>query len=434
MNKRLAIAAAVFCVTTFAISAEGQGDGSSGAAKKPVTLSVMLSQGWLKEPEKALAAKFEEETGIKVDYQVIPSAQYFNVLMTKLMSGQGTDVFGSQSGAFDIVSQLNIEKNGVDLSGEEWVSRMDPLVREQVTAGGKVYGLSIIDTAPGFPILYNKKIFAKLGLSVPKSYAEFKDVCAKILASGVTPIFEPVADGWHHVLWFCDIGPRYEEASPGLTSKLNTNKAKFQDSAAMETALAQMKELADLGYFGANYLSDSGSNTATFMGNGSYAMTLAGLGYPAQIAKTVPEAKAEDYGFFEIPLADNQILCLGTAGPSRFIYSQSTHIAEAKSFLAYLARPASLQYQLDNSETARVYSFSGLKDRLSDDHRAFIASYPKRGTYYQIQVKYLNPQWMEIGKDMVAMFLGQETPKDVLKNIDKRRADQAKAAKDPAWN
>jgi raffinose/stachyose/melibiose transport system substrate-binding protein len=41
---------------------------------------------------------------------------------------------------------------------------------------------------------------------------------------------------------------------------------------------------------------------------------------------------------------------------------------------------------------------------------------------------------MDMGKDIVSMFTGVMTPDDVLKSIDQRRADMAKAAKDPAWN
>jgi raffinose/stachyose/melibiose transport system substrate-binding protein len=40
---------------------------------------------------------------------------------------------------------------------------------------------------------------------------------------------------------------------------------------------------------------------------------------------------------------------------------------------------------------------------------------------------------MDIGKDITAMFTGQQSPAEVLANLDKRRADLAEAAKDPAW-
>lgn len=407
---------------------------TAAPVKKNVTISYMLSQGWIQDSEMELGKKFESETGIKVDYQVVPSAQYSNVLMTKLNAGEATDIFGYQSGKNDIVSLLNIEKNAVDLTGEEWISRMDPLVVENVSANSKVYGLTIWDTSPSFPIVYNKTIFEKLGLTVPKTYEEFKTACQKIKDSGVTPIYEPVADGWHHVLWFPDIGPRFEEAEPGLTEKLNNNTAKFEDSKTMELALTQLQELAKLGFFGKNFLSATGADTEKNLGSGKYAMVLSGLSEPSRIEAAVPEAKATNFGYFEIPLADNQILCMQPSGPSRFIYSGSKNIDSAKEYFRYITKQENLQeYFLDKDATKSNICFTGVTNKLTDEMKTFMSSYTKQGTYYQIQVKYLNPQWMDMGKDITAMFAGAMTPKQILKNIDKRRAEQAKAANDPGW-
>jgi len=63
----------------------------------------------------------------------------------------------------------------------------------------------------------------------------------------------------------------------------------------------------------------------------------------------------------------------------------------------------------------------------------FDAHKDARGTVYQTAVAYVNPQWMDIGADLTAMFTGSIDPAKVLANIDKRRADLAKAARDPAW-
>ncbi|MEZ4559588.1 MAG: hypothetical protein R2854_24640 [Caldilineaceae bacterium] len=83
----------------------------------------MASQGWIMDAELELAKKFEEETGIHVDYQIIPADQYFSVLKTKLNAGEATDIFGGQSGKTDLQVQYDVEKSAVDLSDQEWVSR-----------------------------------------------------------------------------------------------------------------------------------------------------------------------------------------------------------------------------------------------------------------------------------------------------------------------
>ena len=66
-----------------------------------VTLSYMASWDWVQDAEMELGEKFAEETGIKIDYQIVPSDQYSNLLMTRLEYRRGKyDMFGSQSGKF----------------------------------------------------------------------------------------------------------------------------------------------------------------------------------------------------------------------------------------------------------------------------------------------------------------------------------------------
>lgn len=404
-------------------------------AQEKVTLTYMASQGWIKDPELELAKKFEEETGIHVDYQIIPADQYFSVLKTKLNSGEATDIFGGQSGKTDLQVQYDVEKNAVDLSGEEWVSRHDPLSLEMVSLNGKVYGAEIWDTIASnyFLVVYNKDIFAKQGLSVPKTYAEFKDVCQKLLDAGINPIYEPISDGWHHVLWFPMVGPRFEEANPGLADKLNANAVKFADTPIMQEAMSQLDELYQMGCFGDNALSDAFSDTNSKLASGEYAMSVTTLTAPVSIETDYPDVPAQTFGFFPMPLADNTLAPAHPAGPSKFIYSGSPHVEEAKQYLAFLMKPENLQYLLDNTPEFADLNFSGLKAKWTPEQQEFLDTYPAKTIVYQDAVNYLNPQWMDMGKDMVGMFTGAMSPADVLASIDQRRADMANTAKDPAW-
>ena len=147
-----------------------------------MTLTYLASQNWVLDSEKELAAKFEAETGIHVDYQIIPADQYFTVLQTKLESGgDGIDIFGGQSGKTDIQLQLGVEKNAVPVTDEEWVQRMDPLTREQISLGDTVYGQTIWDTVGGsWVVVYNKSIFEANGIAVPSSYDELAAACSTL--------------------------------------------------------------------------------------------------------------------------------------------------------------------------------------------------------------------------------------------------------------
>ena len=400
-----------------------------------ITLTVMASQEWIKPAEMDLAKKFEDQTGIHVDYQIIPADQYFNVLKTKLNAGEATDIFGGQSGKTDLKLQYDVANNAVDLTGEEWTTRIDPAALDQSSLDGKVYGAEIWDIVASnyFVTIYNKDIFSQLGIAVPKTFAEFAAACETIKGAGITPIYEPIADGWHHVLWFPMAGPRFEEAEPGLADKLNANQATFAGDANLTTGMDQINQLYQAGCFGDNALSDTFADTNKAMASGKYAMTVSPLSTPVAIESDYPDVKASSFGFFPIPTFDNQLQPVHPAGPTKFIYSKSQHVAEAKQFLDFLMQPENLQYLLDNTPQFSTLPFTGLTPKWDDAQKAFMATYAAKTIVYQDAVNYVNPQWMDIGKDMVSMFTGGMTPADVMASIDQRRTDMATTAGDPAW-
>lgn len=403
--------------------------------RQDLTLTVMASQDWVKPAEQELAKQYEEQTGVKVDYQIIPADQYFNVLKTKLNAGEAADIFGGQTGKSDLKLQYDVEANAADLTGEEWTTRIDPAALDQSSLDGKVYGAEIWDIVASnyFVTVYNKDIFKKVGIEVPKSFAEVKDACTKLKAAGITPFFEPVSDGWHHVLWFPMAGPRFEEAEPGLADKLNANTATFAGDANMTTAMGQINELYQAGCFGDNALSDAYADTNQALASGKFAMSVSPLSTPAAIEAAYPETKATSFGFFPIPTFDNQLQPVHPAGPAKFVYAKSKHVAEAKQYLAFLMDPKSLQYLLDNTPQFVSLPFTGITPKWDATQKEFLATYQAKTIVYQDVINYLNPQWMDIGKDMVAMFTGSMTPADVMTSIDQRRTDLAKTAGDAAW-
>lgn len=414
----------------------GCSSGSSVSSKSNVTLTVLASQDWVRDGEKKVAQKFEAQTGIHIDYQIIPSANYFQVLSTKLNSGQGPDIFMGQSGVSDLKVNYRVQQNALDLSNEGWVKREDPAAAAQSTVDGKLYGQEIWDIYSGYwVIVYNKDLFQKAGISgVPVTYNDFLADCDKLKAAGIAPIYEPISDGWHHVLWFPEIGSQIENLEPGLAGKLNANQATFAGDAASNTAMSQINELYQKGYFGSSPLSDQYANTTKQLGSLKYAMTVNSLTLPDQIHTDVSAVQASSFGFFPLPILDNQLLPTHPAGPTKFIWSKGSHIAEAKQFLTFLAQPANLQYSLDNEPTFVALDYSGVKAKWTPDQQAFINHYKAATTLvYQDAVNYVNPQWIDIGKDMTAMFTGKESSHQVLVAVDTRRTQEAKAAQDPAW-
>jgi raffinose/stachyose/melibiose transport system substrate-binding protein len=242
-----------------------------------------------------------------------------------------------------------------------------------------------------------------------------------------------VADGWHQVLWFPFAGPSFEQAEPGLADKLNANTATFAGDANMTSAMTQINQLYQSGCFGDNALSDTFADTNKAMASGKYAMTVAPLSTPVAIEKAYPDVKASTFGFFPIPTFDNQLQPVHPAGPTKFIYSKSPHVEQAQQYLDFLMQPDNLQYLLDNTPEFPALPFTGVTPKWDAAQTEFLNTYKAATPVYQDVVNYLNPQWIDLGKDMVSMFTGSMTPADVMASIDQRRTDMAKAAGDPAW-
>ena len=398
------------------------------------TLTYIASQGWITDGELELGKQFEAETGIAIDYQIIPADQYINVLKARLNSGEGPDIFGGQSGLSEILS-YNVVENAVDLTNEPWAASLDPFVAAEASVDGKLYGLTYWDTlGRPWPINYNKKIFADNGLAEPTTYEEFKNVCTTLLAAGIRPIYEPVADGWHHVILWAHVGPRFAELTPGLYEGLNANTMKFEGNEAMKMALNQLKELYDLGCFGQTALSDTGSGATTAFTNGEAAMLLSTLDFPAAVKNDFPDYDVDNIGAFIAPFDDNDILDVNPAGPTKYIYSKSPRIEQAKQYFAFLTRPETMTAYMKHPSGPSNLPFSNAQGQLPPAQQAYLEEHSaKKGVVLQTAVTYVNPQWFDIGKDIVAMFTGSMDADAVLRNIDRRRADLAKAARDPAW-
>ena len=102
---------------------------------------------------------------------------------------------------------------------------------------------------------------------------------------------------------------------------------------------------------------------------------------------------------FPIPLVDNQLAPAHPAGPAKFIYAKSPHVAEAEQDLAFLAQPDNLPYLLDKTPAFIAHDFTGLKAKWTPEQQAFRSAYPAKTIVYQDAVNHLNPQWTDPGND-----------------------------------
>lgn len=401
-------------------------------------LSILVSAGWMDNRYDATIERFEDTYGVTVDLQTIPADQYSDLLQSKLATDSCADIFWIQSNPFAIESTIvDPEKYCIDFTGASWEDLMPEARKTSCVYNDKLYGLQIWHNSPEYVMVYNKTLFEENGWEIPSTYAELKDLCAKIAEQGITPWFMPGTDGWQHQLAFFQIGGVYEEATPGLYDALNTNQATFADNEKMLEVLNEFKELSDAGYFGEDWIGTDSTNLGNEFGDRNIAMAMANSSYIQQIKDDT--GTEDEFGMFLIPLGDNTWYPTNPAGPTMFGYKGTEHEDLVKEFFNFVTTTESLQEILDNSP---AYTNVDMNDDAIEQHwlpeeEEFLATVDdskKSVSVLQTGTKYTNDYWMQFGQDMVAFCQGEMEANDVLANMDTNRAEAAKTVGDANWN
>lgn len=143
-------------------------------------------------------------------------------------------------------------------------------------------------------MIYDKKRFAELGLSVPESYEDFLEVCEAIRQADVTPIAVGGADIWHMGFWGNYLYQNYIIDDQG------------ESDGSKERVLEMLKDFQELrraGYIEARAAGVSDSQTVHELSSGSAAMLYSGPWIIDQVISLDPEA---ELGFFYLPGRDGR--------------------------------------------------------------------------------------------------------------------------------
>lgn len=141
--------------------------------------------------------------GVTVNFVMQPNDQYYTLLGTALSSDGGPDLFllngGAQAKA-RFANALKLDDKIGDLK-----AHLAGLPEFSDATG--IYALPL--TIQGFPVYYNKKLYADAGLdpnAAPKSWDDLKKVCDAIIAKGAVPCFAlGNKEGFGMEFWFSSI-------------------------------------------------------------------------------------------------------------------------------------------------------------------------------------------------------------------------------------
>lgn len=381
------------------------------------TITVAASSSWIRDVDKELATKFEEETGNKIEWQLSPDDQYENVLNSKLSVGEGADIFYARSGI--TLKKYQPEKYMMDLSDQEWVGRYSDWAKEGTTYGGKTVQFQTW-SVDGWGLLYNKAIFEAAGVTeVPKDYEGLKAACDKILASGKTPIYQPGAAQWHWATWISEMTTKVEAETPGFYDGLNDNTKIFADQADLALALDQLVEMNDAGYFGKDCMANTWEDMVTKMASGDYAMGVVYTTFPAEVEAMNAELTADSWGMFPIPLIDNTTFGVSAGGIGRCVNKDTKVDGAVKEYFDFLSKPENLQIYYDARLDLGACSFTDIPGNVPAAYEDIMTHVSTSGLSAEDGVSYWDAT--QVGNLMQSMFVGSTSSQDVLTGIDEMR-------------
>ncbi|HEY2950190.1 MAG TPA: extracellular solute-binding protein [Micromonosporaceae bacterium] len=335
-------ALAVIAVGAVALSACSSGSlGSSENKGGKVTLTFLVdnAETTIKTADqlsKDFTAKNPNIT-IKVDSRP-GGSDGDNLVKTRLSTGDMADVFEYNSGS--LFQAIAPQKNLVPLDEQSWVGQLDDNFKKTVTADGKVYGAPWGSFMAG-AVLYNRAVYDKLGLQVPKTWAEFMANNAKIKASGVAPVIQTYQDTWTSQLFVLGDFHNVSASEPDFADKYTKGEAKYATSPAALKGFQHLQEVHDAGYMNKDFASSKFEDGQRLLAEGK------GAQYPmltfavAGIAANYPD-KLKDIGLFALPGDDASKNGLTVWAPAGVYIPKTTEGAKldaAKKFLEFIASP-----------------------------------------------------------------------------------------------
>lgn len=321
--------------------------GGGGSSEDGSTLSVLIdNQEATVALWDALVEKFEAENpDIKVTVETRPQgAEGDNLVKTRLSTGEMNDVFAYNSGS--LLQALNPDQTLADLSDQAWVDSLDEGFQTVVSTDNGLYGIPLGQSMGG-AVLYNKTVYADLGLEVPTTWDEFISNSEAIKAAGdVAPIIQTYADTWTSQLFVLGDFANVLADDPEWADDYTANKAKYVDEPAL-AGFEHLQEVYEKGLLNEDFASatyDDGVRMVATGEGAQYPMLTFAAG---PIIQNYPEA-LETVGLFPLPGESSDSNPLTVWQPNAVYIPASTtgaKLESAKTLFDFLVTPESCAIQ-----------------------------------------------------------------------------------------
>jgi raffinose/stachyose/melibiose transport system substrate-binding protein len=405
------------------------------AAPAPVTVSLLGAQNqndtlMIKALTDAYTALHPNVT-FEIEVPPGTGTEVDNLIKTRLATGEMNDIFYYNSGS--LLVALHPADTLLDLSKEPFMANIADSFKPTVSEKGGIFGVPVGYAAAG-GILYNKKIFAKVGISVPKTWADFEANNDKLKAAGIPPVLATYGDDWTSQLFVLADFYNVAQADPTFAADYTANKAKYASIPAAMAGFNYLAEGMTKGWYQKDYKTTRFEQGLKMLADGEVAQ------YPmlTQVMNTVatnsPD-KVNDIGFFALPGTDATKNGATVWMPLAFyIPKTNKQIDVAKDFFAFVASTAGTDAITAKVKPAGPYLIKGAT--LPSDVLPFVNDlngYIDSGNAYPA-LEFLSPiKGPNLQQICVSVGTGQMTPADAAAAYDLDVEKQAQQLGIPGW-
>jgi len=348
-----ALAGGVTVLALALTGCSGGGSSSGSGGEKTITWLVDNAENTVTAAEKVAEEFTAANPGIKVDIETRPQGgDGDNIVKTRLSTGDMADVFNYNTGS--LLQQINPEQNLQPITNESYLSNVADSFKPVVTSSGQIYGVPF-STGMAGAVLYNKKVYEKLGLSVPKTWNEFMANSRKIKDAGIAPIIQSYQTTWTSQLFVLGDFANVMTADPNFASDYTANKAKYATNPAAVKGFEHLEEAAKAGFFNDDFASTTYQQAQDKLVNGEGAQYPI-LSFALNNIKVTHPDKLNDLGLFPLPgddAAKNKLTVWMPGGT--YIPKSTKNLEEAKKFQAFIASKAGCDAQTSAVGAAGPY-------------------------------------------------------------------------------
>ncbi|WP_374107819.1 extracellular solute-binding protein [Microbacterium sp. Au-Mic1] len=299
---------------------------------------------------------------------------------------------------------------------------LQPLLDQYGTCPGKTTVLPYSVMAAS--VIYNKEIFAKYGIQIPKTWDELIAASDTLKAAGVTPFYGTFKDNWTIGQGWYDYAVGGEVPVVDFFAKMNAEGTSVGPASQTSFSKDFAKPVEKMTQLIKDYTQPNAGSQAYVDGNlafakGQGAMYLQGPWAFGEIAKTSPDLQL---GTFPLPMTNDpsDLKVRVNMDLAAMIPTGSRHQKAARDFLAYLYQPSVI-----DAYNASQLGFAPTTDATmpTDPRIAGMIPYYDKGAVYQ-GASVLVPKTIPVFNYVQAIALGGSV-KGTLSTMD---ADWARAA------